>query len=316
MKKKISIIVPVYNTEKYLEKCLRSLVGQSYDNMEIILVDDGSTDNSGKICNEWAKKDKRIKAFHKKNGGLSDARNYGLTKATGEYVGFVDSDDWVDKDMYRSLMTGCEKYGTEIGWCNKIRVYSKKNKQESYILKKEGIDAERALVLLLLLSDPSACNKIFKKQLFDDIEFPKQKLYEDIGTIPYLIDKASRVYLDNIYGYYYNQQNDHSIVHERFTVEKMDYYYNVKTLNNFVIAKYPNLREVSECFFALSLTALITAMYCQRRQYKKQYKMLVKDLGRIKYKSNRYIPLYKKIMIFFDLHHMGWIVNIVKKVRG
>ena len=100
---KISVIVPVYNVEKYLDNCINSIVNQTYDNLEILLVDDGSKDNSGSLCDEWALRDNRIKVIHKQNGGASSARNAGLDAATGEYIGFVDADDYIDIDMYEIM---------------------------------------------------------------------------------------------------------------------------------------------------------------------------------------------------------------------
>ena len=105
----ISIIVPVYKVEKYLEKCVKSIIGQTYKNLEIILVDDGSPDNCGKLCDEFAALDNRIKVYHKENGGLSDARNYGVEKATGKYIGFVDSDDYIHEEMYEKLYIAIKK---------------------------------------------------------------------------------------------------------------------------------------------------------------------------------------------------------------
>ena len=102
--KKVSVIVPVYNVENYLEECVNSILNQTYENLEIILVDDGSTDNCPQICDDWAKKDKRIKVIHKANGGVSSARNVGLDNATGEYIGFVDSDDYIDITMYEKML--------------------------------------------------------------------------------------------------------------------------------------------------------------------------------------------------------------------
>lgn len=112
--KLISIIVPVYNVEKYLKECIDSVISQTYKNLEIILVDDGSTDKSGEICDEYSKKDSRIKVIHKENGGLSDARNVALDIAKGEYIGFVDSDDYVEKDMFETLYKLAEEHNTEI----------------------------------------------------------------------------------------------------------------------------------------------------------------------------------------------------------
>lgn len=123
----ISIIVPVYKVENYLSKCLDSMICQTYKNIEIILVDDGSPDNSGKICDDYAKKDSRIKVIHKENGGLSDARNAGLKIATGKYIGFVDSDDYISVEMYEKLYNQAKKEDADIACCNYYRVKMEKN---------------------------------------------------------------------------------------------------------------------------------------------------------------------------------------------
>ena len=115
--KKVSIILPVYKVEKYIDRCMESLVNQTYKKLEIILVDDGSPDNSGRICDEWAKKDKRIKVIHKENGGVSSARNLGLEKATGDYIGFVDPDDYVDLTMYEKLIAKAQEEDADITFC-------------------------------------------------------------------------------------------------------------------------------------------------------------------------------------------------------
>ena len=119
----ISIIVPVYKVEKYLEKCVKSILNQTYTNLEIILVNDGSPDECGRLCDELAKVDDRIRVFHKENGGLSDARNYGVERASGEYIGFVDSDDYIHESMYEKLYEAIKKSGTEISECGVTRVY-------------------------------------------------------------------------------------------------------------------------------------------------------------------------------------------------
>ena len=110
----ISVIVPVYNVEKYLAKCIDSIIAQTYTNLEILLVDDGATDSSGAICDEYAQKESRIRVIHKENGGLSDARNRGIAEARGEYLGFIDSDDYIDVDMYELLYNLIQKYGVKI----------------------------------------------------------------------------------------------------------------------------------------------------------------------------------------------------------
>ena len=117
MSKLVSIVVPVYNVEKYLERCVDSLINQTYKNIEIILVDDGATDNSGELCDKLLFKDSRIKVFHKLNGGLSDARNYGINQATGEYLLFVDSDDWVENEIVEKLYNSIEQNSADISVC-------------------------------------------------------------------------------------------------------------------------------------------------------------------------------------------------------
>ena len=129
MTERISVVVPVYNVEQYLEKCVNSIINQTYKNLEIILVDDGATDKSGKLCDELAKLDNRIMAYHKKNGGLSDARNYGVERATGDYIGFVDGDDYIDVEMYEKLYEAIKKENVDVAECNlKIIYFLKKIK--------------------------------------------------------------------------------------------------------------------------------------------------------------------------------------------
>ena len=119
----VSIVVPVYNVEKYLNRCIFSIVNQTYKNIEIILVDDGSGDNSGTICDEWAEKDARIKVIHKSNGGLSSARNVGVSAVQGEYISFIDSDDYIRPTMIKDLVLCCEKFNADIGISNVMQIY-------------------------------------------------------------------------------------------------------------------------------------------------------------------------------------------------
>ena len=174
---KISVIVPVYNVEKYLSKCLDSLANQTLKDIEIIIVNDGSPDNSQKIIDEYVKKYNNMKSYIKENGGLSDARNFGIKKATGEYISFLDSDDYVTHDMYERMYEKAISNNFDIVVCDlnyvtddKItKIYSRIEKDTDNI-KKEMLDIY-----------PSACNKIFKKELFDSgIEFKKGVLFEDV----------------------------------------------------------------------------------------------------------------------------------------
>lgn len=192
----ISIIVPVYGVEKYLTQCVQSLINQTYKNLEIILVDDGSPDNSGALCDELAKTDTRIKVIHRPNGGLSAARNDGLAIASGEMLGFVDSDDYIDNDMYHYLYSLLSKYDADISVCA-FRKFS----EESGVLQKENAEEitsysnKQAMKLLLEdeLIGSHPCNKLFKRSIFGDLKFPEGRVYEDIALMHRVFAQANTV---------------------------------------------------------------------------------------------------------------------------
>lgn len=220
----ISIIIPVYKVEKYLEKCIQSVINQTYENLQIILVDDGSPDNCGKICDEYAQKDHRIEVIHKSNGGLSDARNKGLEIAKGEYIGFIDSDDYIESDMYEVLYNLLKQYNADVSICNfytvsqgKIAIKNAENRIKEY---------NRIEILKEVLLDNNiqsyAWNKLYKKELFDEIKYPVGKKYEDIGTTFYLLEKCNKVVVTGKPEYYYINRQD-SIVNNVTETTITDY---------------------------------------------------------------------------------------------
>ena len=177
----VSIIVPVYNVEKYLSKCIEILINQTYTNIEILLINDGSTDNSKKICEQFKEKDSRIKLINKENGGLSDARNKGLQEAIGKYIAFVDSDDYVEKNYIETLYSLITKFNSEIAIAD-FRVIKGAKKIKEDETKEYCITPEKAIEEMLY-SDfyyISACSKLYKKELFENVEFPKGKMFEDV----------------------------------------------------------------------------------------------------------------------------------------
>ena len=206
----ISIIIPVYKVEKYLKKCIESVLNQTYTNLQIILVDDGSPDNCGKICDEYAKKDSRIEVIHKANGGLSDARNVGISKAKGRYIGFVDSDDYIKENMYEILLNLIKKYDADVSICNLYDVID----GNEYIRNKEnGIrEYSRLDILKEVLLDKNiqsyAWNKLYKKELFDEVKYPIGKKYEDIGTTFYIFEKCNKIVVTSEPEYYYLKRSD------------------------------------------------------------------------------------------------------------
>lgn len=221
----ISIIIPIYNVEKYLTECLQSLLAQTYKNLEIILVDDGSPDNCGKICDKYAKKDSRIKVLHKKNGGLSDARNNGINIATGKYICFIDSDDYVDKCFIEKLYRNMKKDNVKLIQCNILRVDEKCN-----ILKKVGYDtceikSGKEIIKeqygVHVIENTVVWNKMYAKELFDDIKFPVGKIHEDEFVTYKIIYNLDRVAIINDYLYNY-RENNNSIMKQKFNVKKLD----------------------------------------------------------------------------------------------
>ena len=206
----ISIIIPVYKVEKYLEKCIKSVLSQTYKNLQIILVDDGSPDNCGNICDDYARVDNRIEVIHKANGGLSDARNVGLKAARGEYIGFVDSDDYVSNEMFENLYNTLISNDVDVSICNFYIVIDNKN-----IIKNadNGVKIYNKLEILKeILLDKKiqsyAWNKLYKRELFKDIEYPVGKKYEDIGTTFYILEKCSKIAVSGSPEYYYITRGD------------------------------------------------------------------------------------------------------------
>lgn len=198
MNPKISIIIPVYNVEQYLPRCIDSILAQTFTNFELILIDDGSTDSSGKICDKYSEKDSRVKVIHKENGGLSSARNVGLGNAAGKYISFIDSDDYVSSDYLEYLHSLIKKYDADVVSANYILTYS--NKVNFISRKKEQLIIGKEKILFFYLkqdkmnkkNDFPVWIKLYKKELFDGIQFPSGKLYEDNITNFKIFQKCER----------------------------------------------------------------------------------------------------------------------------
>ncbi len=208
----ISIIVPVYKVEKYLAKCVDSIIVQTYENIEIILVDDGSPDKCPEICDKYAENDSRIKVLHKKNGGLSDARNEGIKIAKGEYIGFVDSDDYIHPQMYEKLYDAISDCDADVSICSCYRTDENDNIIPEYSpMKNEIINSIQALSRLHQRGSnfyATACYKLYKHYIFDDIAFPVGKLNEDQGTVHLVFWKAKKIATISDRLYYHFKRSD------------------------------------------------------------------------------------------------------------
>lgn len=218
----ISVIVPIYNVEMYLENCLQSIISQTYKELEILLVDDGSTDNSGKIADDYSNLDCRVISVHKSNGGLSDARNTGLDIAKGKYIMFVDSDDYIPADCIEYLYSSLIASGSSIS-IGRLKTTFSLNEKEDGVEKKSIIyDRNEAINQLLYANKYSvaAPGKLYLASLFDDIRFPVGKLHEDVFTTYKVFLKASRVYYGDKPVYYYYHRPG-SIMLSEFSIKRL-----------------------------------------------------------------------------------------------
>lgn len=247
MNELISVVVPVYNVEKYLKRCIESILNQTYKNLEIILVDDGSKDKSGQICDEYSKKDERIKVIHKENGGLSDARNVGVENGLGKYICFIDSDDYIDVKFLENLYLIIKKYNADISVCCYKIVYENSNYlkiEERREFKEEIWNKEQSYKELLLFGklENYIWNKLFKKSLFNGICFPNGKKMEDIGTTYLLLDKAKKIVKTNYVGYFYMQRKGSimSNLNEKLIIDTKEM---INIRFNYLKKKYPDLLD-------------------------------------------------------------------------
>lgn len=245
----ISVIVPVYKVEAYLDKCVRSIVDQTYRNLEIILVDDGSPDRCGAICDAWAEKDDRIKVIHKKNGGLSDARNAGMEVATGEYMGFIDSDDYAAPDMYRLLLERLTADGSDIAACGVEMVFEDGTPER--MLTHAGchvLDNARAMEAIIqedLLKQP-VWYKLYRTNLIRDIPFAVGKYHEDVFWSWQAVARVKRVSIFDTPCYYYLQRSG-SIMGEKFSERRLDAIEAKCQRHDYLVTHYPELIPAALC---------------------------------------------------------------------
>lgn len=218
----ISVIVPVYDVERYLEKCIESICVQTFTALEIILVDDGATDRSSNICDEWALKDSRIRVIHKANGGLSDARNAGIEVASGAWYMFVDSDDTITPDTIERLYLAAVEHECEMAVCNMVRIYDD-GETEPFYHPVSDLTVWAGQQRFETLKQPSACNKLFRADLFRDVRFPKGKFYEDTFVYHILAHRTNRIVLTGHDGYYYLSRRESILGQPKYTDRYFDF---------------------------------------------------------------------------------------------
>ena len=311
-----SIIVPIYNVELYLKKCLDSLINQNYNNYEIILINDGSTDNSESIIKEYSNKyPELIKSYKKKNGGLSSARNYGIKKASKEYLLFVDSDDYIEKNTLSILNEELNINKKDIIVFNYIAKYSDKEIKVNTFNNNIN-DLEKKYIL----SIPSACNKLVKKEIFtkNKIEFPNGLYYEDLATMPLLINCTNNISFIDEYLYIYNSRED-SITNKKKYNKKMDDIFKVcQILKDNLNKEYKDEVEYLYIEHLLRNAGLRFLAYNKYDKLNNVKEEIEKNYSN--YKDNKYYKNYytikQKIMCNLLMKKKYNLIKLIKKLKG
>ena len=246
MKEKISIIVPVYNVEAYLEKCVESILKQTYTNLEILLVNDGSTDKSGELCDKLALRDHRIRVIHKENGGLSDARNRGIDEASSNLIGFIDSDDYIDEDMYETLYRQMVASKADLSMCGHYDVYHQIPEKQVAEIKTWELMPEEAIKMVMeaKILSVTAVNKLYKKALFEQLRFRIGKIAEDAFIMVDLIHQCSKIVATNEKKYYYVHR-ENSITTQKFSLKFLNVIEAYEQNAEIISENYPDLYDVA-----------------------------------------------------------------------
>lgn len=300
---KISVIIPIYNVEKYVKKCIESVIAQTYSNLEIILVDDGSTDNCGEICDEYARRDVRIKVIHKMNGGLSDARNAGLDMAVGEYIAYVDGDDYVSNDYIEVLYKILVLNNADISIGSFQYIFGgdteKDDKpQKTNVLAGSVLQWTSEETLHHMLQQrkitTSVCGVLSRSIYWERVRFPKGKICEDLGTSYKIYSQAEKIVFTNQVIYYYLMRQG-SIQNTKFSKEKMDELALALECQTFINNNYPDLESAAANRVVSSAFHILFSMKDDSEAFEESQEL------------KRIIQSYRKQMIF------GKDVN--KKVR-
>lgn len=321
MKRKISVIVPIYNVEKFLKKCIDSIINQTYKNIEIILVDDGSTDGSGKICDDAKEKHKNVVVIHKKNGGLSSARNAGIDASTGDYLSFIDSDDFIDLEMYEVMIESIERTGKDIASCGRIVDIYGTHSNIEFCLNKELIYNKKDAIKQILNFndiDVSACDKIYKKKLFKNIRYPEGKISEDAAVIFELVNSSNGIVHVGKPFYHYVFRKK-SISKSCYSVKNLDILTNLKNTQKFIEDNYNEFIDdfkVYSCITAGAQLILLNSDHNAKKRFATEHKLLknyFKEGYRKTLKCNN-LNKKKKFELFCVRHKILWLYNLLKNI--
>lgn len=327
----LSVIVPIYNVEKYVVKCIKSIIDQTYTNLQVILVDDGSTDKSGIICDKLSRMDNRIQVVHKKNGGLSSARNCGIDFARGKYICFIDSDDWIDINMFKNLINCMEANNADIVVCNYLETdnenYNYKNSEKYKVCEFTNIEAMNCLYE----KDYSrqmvvVWNKIYKRDLFNEVRFPNGKIHEDEFVNYRLYYYSNKVvYMSSVY--YYYRINMNSITHCKYNVNRLHALEAMDERLQFA-QKINNIKFYNNTLKAYCYICINSLINCKK--YLKENKLLINSVkARTSCIINKYIAnnsikinknekfklkiLKKSVLLYRIINKMEYVIHFKNK---
>lgn len=318
----ISVVIPVYKVESYLSRCIDSVLSQTYPNIDVILVNDGSPDNCGTICDDYARKDDRIKVIHKENEGLSAARNTGIEAATGEYITFIDSDDWVHESYLDTLYTNLVKNGADLSACEFRKVTEQVSDLDLYnkptIYSYSNVEALGQFVGEYYTQMVVACGKLYKKSLFENVSFPKGKLHEDEFTTYKLIYNSTKISFTTEPLYYYFQRPD-SIIGAGYSLQKrLDVLESYEERADFfeTIGLSDLARETYRRFFLRGFGVVLQSDWLAdepaAREFEQNFKGLKAKLRRYKYSI--------KFKAFYEIYYLNpnlacWVVDKISRMR-
>lgn len=324
---KLSIIVPVYKVEQYLRKCIDSILAQTFTDFELILVDDGSPDNCGTICDEYAKEDRRIKVIHQENAGVSAARNSGLDNACGEYIGFVDSDDWIELDMYEILMQDIAEYHSDIAICGLIKAFCNGERirfsNENQFLMMNNQEAIKNILENKIFSG-YLVNRIYGKYLFDGLRLEQDiEMCEDLLLSYYLFKKAKKITYNPANGYYYFQRED-SVTKRGFSTELLSMAAVGQIIYQDIKFFYPDIEKDA---FVMSMNLNIAcgmALISSEEEYEDHFCAIQKKIkenivGFLKCKLPRFNQKKRAAQLLLPYHFnkkLGWFRNLQNRAKS
>lgn len=312
---KVSIIVPIYKVEKELDRCVRSLLGQTYKNIEIILINDGSPDFCPQLCEKYARKDRRIKVVHKENGGLSSARNRGLEVAEGQYISFVDGDDWVEPDFIEALINNLKREKADISIIGYTMIWDNGNSRrfsnddQYYVLNKD--EAIREL-LMQRKFQCMVCQKLYCSFIFDSIRFPEGQLYEDVAVgLPTFL-QSNKVVVSGESKYFYYQRKE-GIVNSGFNDKKLFFLECCRDIIDYSDRNNHLYDQEAHAFYLRTL--MVFQLYLYRAEKTEHNKKILKGLQKELYLQKHYIwgnkglELRKKVVLtLMILHFPYWLL--------